>query len=68
MKSWLRNFRARREERTRAAEEKEFFEAWDEMGWPDYDSEGNPIHPAWDEDAGEWVYGHRPEGRSRKPS
>jgi hypothetical protein len=45
--------------RAAAAEEEEFFNAWDEMGWPDYDAEGNPIHPTWDEEPGKWVYAHR---------
>lgn len=55
MWSWLRNRRAAK----RAAEEEEFFDAWDERGFPDYDSEGNPIYPTWDETAGKWVYAHR---------
>lgn len=53
--TWLRNRRAR----AAAAEEEEFFDAWDEMGWPDYGGEGNPIYPTWDEAAGKWVYPHR---------
>lgn len=54
MLSWLRNLRARRA----LAEENEFFDAWDEMGWPDY-VEGSPIYPTWDEVAKKWVYPHR---------
>jgi hypothetical protein len=53
--SWLRTRRAR----AAAAEEEEFFNAWDERGWPDYDADGNPIHPTWDEESGKWVYAHR---------
>jgi hypothetical protein len=61
MWSWLRkrSARAAGAEQSAEAEEKEFFDAWDEVGWPDYDSEGNPIHPTWDETAGRWVYPHR---------
>jgi hypothetical protein len=66
MWSWLRNRRAHAQEENEsvdaAAEEKEFFDAWDEMGWPDYNDEGNPIHPTWDEVAGRWVYPHREMG------
>ena len=58
MLRWFRSWRERRRERLRA-EEQEFFDAWDEMGRPDYDSLGNPIQPVWDEAAGQWAYPYR---------
>lgn len=43
-------------------EEEEFFDAWDEQGWPDYHPvTGEPIYPKWDEAAGKWDYSHRDE-------
>jgi hypothetical protein len=49
-------------EADRAAEEREFFAAWDEMGWPDFDpGTGKEIRPTWDQEAKKWVYPDRPE-------
>jgi hypothetical protein len=53
--SWFR----KRRDAKREAEEEAFFDEWDERGFPDYDGEGNPIHPTWDEAARKWVYARR---------